>query len=59
MAEWLLISSVPFTYWLLISEWIFLVAVIFFFNTQFLREKALKLLIKKQFIGCCELPEVY
>ena len=39
IVEWGLIS-VPFVYWLLeYSEWIFLVAVIFFFITQFIREK--------------------
>jgi hypothetical protein len=45
IAEWVLVSA-PFTYWLLTySEWIFLVAVIFFLITQFLREKRiLKLL---------------
>lgn len=45
IAEWVLISA-PFTYWLLTySEWIFLVAVIFFLITQFIREKRiLKLL---------------
>lgn len=39
IVEWGLIS-VPFVYWLLeYSEWIFLVAVIFFFIMQFIREK--------------------
>lgn len=43
--EWVLISA-PFTYWLVeYSEWIFLVAVIFFLIAQFIREKRiLKLL---------------
>jgi hypothetical protein len=45
IAEWVLISA-PFTYWLLTySEWVFLVAVIFFLIAQFIREKRiLKLL---------------
>ena len=39
IVEWGVIS-VPFVYWLLeYSEWIFLVAVIFFFIMQFIREK--------------------
>lgn len=45
IVEWLLISA-PFTYWLVeYSEWIFLVAIIFFLITQFIRERRiLKLL---------------
>jgi hypothetical protein len=39
IAEWGLISG-PFAYWLVeYSEWIFLVAVIFFFIAQCIREK--------------------
>jgi len=39
IVEWALISA-SFTYWLLkYSEWIFLVAIIFFFISQFIREK--------------------
>jgi hypothetical protein len=39
IGEWAMIST-PFTYWFLrYSEWIFLVAIIFFFISQFIREK--------------------
>ena len=43
--EWILISS-PFIYWLIkYSEWIFLVAILSFLITQYLRSKRIRSII--------------